>query len=861
VKDHHAGPTIRFVSHLADAPGVAAAVGAAAADWFRRRFGEPTVGQRLAWPALAAGGNVLLSAPTGGGKTLAAFLPILGRLLDPTSQPHAASVHCVYVAPLKALCNDVARNVSLYIDELMMFAHPGAPRPRLAVRTGDTPAAERLVFRRDPPEILLTTPESLAVLLSQPAAEGQFAGLRWVVVDEVHAFAPTKRGADLALSLERLTALAAGDVQRIGLSATAEPLDEAARFLVGAGRTSSIARAVESATIQIDVAPLTGGPGFLSALTTRLAPELRAVRGTLVFTNTRRLAERLAWVLRRRMPDWDDRIAVHHSSVAAAGRREVEERFKRGELRVVVNSTSLELGIDVGAVDLVALVHPPGGVVRLMQRVGRAGHGPGRVKRGLVFTAHPSELLEAVVTGASGAAAQCEPLRVPDHPLDVLCQHLAGMAAARPQPRDEAYALVRRAYPYRDLTRRDFDDCVAYLLGLDRGGRPWLPPRVAEGSDGLSILDRRTARWLRGNLGTIHVEEKTTVWIPFSREPQASADADWREVGDVDDAFAEHLQPGDRFLLDGRCLEFRRRDGPAVLTEEVVGLPTPPRWGGDGWPLSADLAQRLFVLRIQAVEALREGPAALAMLFRRQYGLGDEPAAALSAYFQRQEAVSEVPDGLGLLVEAVRSSYGVEYYLHTPLNRTANDALARVAVRRLVRDCGRSAEPVVADLGFALRLRGELDDPSAAVRVLLRPDGFSEELEAALADGPTLRERFARVARTGLMLLRQPFRRRRRVGGRDWAERRLFDQVQCHDPDFVLLRQATCEIAVEACDGQAAIGYVGALERLPIRVRRLTRPSPFVEAWTQAADGPDESVETPAEALRRLHEILMREAG
>ena len=283
-----------------------------------------------------------------------------------------------------------------------------APCRAWPCRTGDTPGPERQVFRHDPPEVLLTTPESLSILLSQSALGPLFAGLRWLVVDEVHALAPTKRGADLALSLERLSIVAAP--QRIGLSATAAPLAEAARFLVGTDRPCAIAEVHDESPLDLRVVPLADGPAFLADLMRRLIPELGACRSTLIFANTRRLAERLAWALRHRLPEWDDQIAVHHSSLATPRRREVEGLFKHGRLRVVVSSTSLELGIDIGSVDLVALVHPPGGVVRLLQRVGRAGHGPGRVRRGLVFTASPAELLEAVVTGASGRAAECEPL-------------------------------------------------------------------------------------------------------------------------------------------------------------------------------------------------------------------------------------------------------------------------------------------------------------------------------------------------------------------------------------------------------------------------------------------------------------------
>jgi ATP-dependent Lhr-like helicase len=852
------------------APTASAAVALAAlADpvrlWFGQRFGEPTAIQCTAWPAVAAGEHVLVSAPTGTGKTLAALLPLLGRLV--TEPPPASPWQCgpmlagVYIAPLKALANDACRNLTRHLEEIAAFLPPQTRLPRLAVRTGDTPPAERSDQANDPPDLLLTTPESLAVLLSQPERQGLFAALRFVVVDEIHSLAPSKRGADLAISLERLSVLSAG-IQRLGLSATATPLDEAARFLAGARRPCAVAAAHDATPLQLAIVPLERSEAFLPHLAARLEPELRANRTTLIFTNARGLAERLAWSLRRRMPDWDDRVAVHHSSLSAERRREVERHFKAGRLGAVVSSTSLELGIDIGTVDLVVLVHPPGDVVRLLQRVGRAGHGPGRVRRGLVLTDSASELLEAAVTAASGLAGQCEPLHVPPCPLDVLCQQVLGMACAGACAADEVFELVRRAYPFRDLTRPDFDDCLAYLFGRDRDGADWLPPRLAGDARAFGVRDERTARLLRRNLGTILAEEPARVLAACGladAKPQAAV------VGTVDLAFAERLQPGDRFLLDGRCLEVQRVEGAEVQVAETSGRPAVPRWGGDGWPLSPELARRLFLLRVQAAEALRDGPAALAALLRRDYGLEGRAAEVLAGFFQEQESVSEIPDASLCLIEAVATEHTETYHVHTPLNRTGNDALARVAVRRLARDHGRSALSIVADLGFALVPRGgplsrpDVDIP-ALFRRLLDVADFAADLDGALADGDLLRGRFDRLAATGLMVLRNPAGRRRRVGGRDWAGRRLFEQVRARDPDFVLLRQALREVRSTACDGAAALGYVRELSSLTMHCRWLGRASPFARAWTQEAVGAMESVETPAEALERLHaELFGRE--
>jgi ATP-dependent Lhr-like helicase len=824
------------------------------ARWFRERFGEPTEIQRAAWSRLSSGQHLLLSAPTGTGKTLAAFLPILTQILEAESEPR--TLRCLYVSPLKALSNDTHRTLTAHLEEWAALL-PGVSMPRLAVRSGDTGARERRRLATHPPDVLLTTPESVAVLLSQPLAARLFAALRWVVVDEVHALAACKRGADLALSLERLAHLARGGLQRIGLSATVTPLDEAARWLTGG--PCAMARAEEGTRLQLTIVPLEEDGHFLAQLVDRIKPEVLANRATLVFANTRRLAEQLAWALRRNVPELETQIAVHHSSLAAERRREVEEGFKHGQLRAVVSSTSLELGIDVGSVDLAVLVHPPGDAIRLLQRVGRAGHGPGRVKRGLVLTATEAELLEATVTAASGQAGQCEPLRIPPHPLDVLCQHVLGMAATRAWSADEMFALLRRAAPYRDLSRRDFDDCLVYL-GCRMSGTEcdWLPPRLSGDAANFTLIDQRTARLLRRNLGTILADPTYEVRLASGANVEPEQEL---PVGQVDRVFAERLRSGDRFLLDGRCLQVRSicPEESTLRVEEVTGRPVVPRWGGAGWPLSTELARRLYCLRVQAAECLREGSEALTDFLRRDYGLQPSAAAQLTAFFQRQECVSEIPDTASCLIEIVANDVGADYYVHTPLNRLSNDALARVVVHRLARDWGRSAGSIVADLGFALLVQGELGSSAPEVDVLrnlLTTSNFEADLDAALESSATVRERFQQVAQTGLMLLRQPLGQPRRVGGADWGARRLFDQVQARDRDFVLLRQALREVREDCCDLASALSYLREWEQRPLRCRRLAYPSPFVESWTQIGAGAAESVETPAEALLRLHASL-----
>jgi ATP-dependent Lhr-like helicase len=326
-------------------------------------------------------------------------------------------------------------------------------------------------------------------------------------------------------------------------------------------------------------------------------------------------------------------------------------------------------------------------------------------------------------------------------------------------------------------------------------------------------------------------------------------------VGEVDERFGDQLKPGDRFLLDGRCLELCRSDGADLLVDEVVGRPVVPRWGGEPRPLSRDLARRLYALRVQAAEALRDGSMALADMLRRDYCLGAEAVKFLTAYFQQQECLSEIPDARTCLIEVVHADGGS--YVHTPLNRAGNDVLARIATFRLARQRGWTVTYLVADLGFALFLPTGAGLTPQELRMLLLRDAFDADLQQALAESAVLRERFHRVALTGMMLLKNPLGSRRRVGGPDWAERRLFDQVRSTDPDFVLYRQALREVRAECCDADAARDFVKCLPRTTVRRRVLSRVSPFAESWSQAALGPVEAVETPEEAIRRLHSSLV----
>lgn len=790
---------------------------------FKDRFPNATPVQRQSWPIITQGDNLLLSAPTGSGKTLAAMLPILQKLIDePTPD-----LRCLYVVPLKSLANDVQKNLERFLAD--MPAH----EVRVAIRTGDTSSHERRKLYEAPLAILITTPESLAIMLTHPAATSFFSSLRWIVVDEIHSLIPNKRGADLAISLERLETLVEQPLQRIGLSATFAPMAEAAQYLVGRDRSCRLVhiegkRAIELVLESLPLATDFASRGFLTRVIRRLDRELQTSRTTLIFTDVRSLAEQLTWRLRRYYPAWRDQIAAHHSSLSFTRRRAIEEQLKNGELRIVVSSASLEMGIDIGAIDTVALLHAPRSVTRLLQRIGRAGHCPNGTGRAVILTANANELLEAALTIASGEAAQIEATRVPGHPLDVLCQQLLGMAVQQPTLPDEAFALVTRAYPYRDLSRADFDDCLLYLFGKDRGGRDWLPPRLRLEEERFVIADRRTTRIVRRNLGSIISEDDRAVRLQVTGDGWSEEHVT-AEIGRVDSDFAERLQPGDCFVLDGRSLEYRKTEGGDLVVTEAAGYPLTPRWGGSLWTMPAELAQRIFVFRAQAGEALREGPAYLRHMLAHDLGLSGAACADLVKLFERQDSLSEIPDLSVCLIEGLAGADGVNYFLHTPLNRAGNNALGRVFAQRL--STRTPPEWVAADLGLLLMAPQEIS--MTHWRDLLDSAKFDADLDSAIASSSGLRERFARVACTGMMVLRNPLGRKRRVGGRTYLEQRLFEQLYAIDPDFVLLRQSRREMREECCDADNARAYLETMPKRAIRVRWPGTASPFAENWLE----------------------------
>ena len=865
--------------------------------WFARRFPEPTAAQAATIPHILAGHSVLLSSPTGTGKTLAAFVGVfdhLVRLHEADALPSRGIV-AIYVSPLRALAYDLQKNLHTPLAEL------GWDFIRVASRTGDTSAKDRAAQKRKPPHILVTTPESLTLLLSLPSWAPALASVRFLLVDELHALAENKRGSLLALAAERLEALvgragppfaidatsahpaspssrpavAPYPLIRIGLSATVAPLPELARFLAGPARACEIVEIHSANPSDVAVfSPLARNPypaaGYTATRVLReLAAEVGRHRTTLVFTNTRAGAESIGLRLKQLLPDLAARIEVHHASLDRAVRLEVEDRLKRGELRAVVCSTSLELGIDIGSIDLVVMVSAPKGVARALQRLGRSGHAPGQVARGLLVATNINDLAECAATVRLMRARQLEPLRLPQNPADVLAQHLVGIAVFADTSPDDAYALVRRAHPFAELPRELFDRVLRYLRGGGRSLEKAYAPlfgKIRIDSDGLLALPApKIAREFYQNVGTISSDTHITVRLGR------------RNLGTVEETFIKGLRPGDIFVLNARCV---RLVSTTLLTAKVAAadssLPTVPRWNAAKMPLASGLAAEVVRLRTAVSELLsRQGAegseetedpafASFTSLARRapesylieNYDFTPANAAALVRHFRLQSRISRIPAAGFLLVEryAEPASGLHHYFVHCLIGRAANDALSRIVARRIQRALGGNALVTIDDYGFLLTLRPfQRLDSAETIRALLARPRAEDDLREALTDSELVKWQFRGVAQAGLMVPRRVHGAERGSKSLQWSSEILFDVLRRHEPDHVLLAEAYAEATTRFLDLPAALAFLESVTALPIDFREVERVSPFAFGMFVSRIRETMMLEDPETTIERLY--------
>lgn len=818
--------------------------------WFDARFPGFSAIQRTALPFTLSGQHTLILAPTGSGKTLAAFLSALSALAARASDGGLPNAVCaLYLSPLRSLSRDIERNLTPPLQAINATLPPER-QIRLEVRTGDTEAKDRSRMQRTRPHLLLTTPESLSSLLSQSAWRG---GLRpsVVIVDEIHAFAESKRGSLLALSLERLEQQAQHAVQRIGLSATAAPVEAITRLLCGARpcRVASVPLAkshrLDIAEIPADVRlPVAGFDPFRLAAVA--AEGVSKANCTLLFTSTRSAAERLGLALKVLLPADEDRIEVHHGSVDRAGRLAIEAGLSSGTLKAVVCSSSLELGVDFAAVDQVLLIGAPRGVSRAVQRLGRAGHRVDGVAVGALVPLSLPDLLQCVALRSAARAGRLDALSPPEAPLDVLAQVLLGMSIEREHSLDEAFALVRHAGPYQQLTRPDFDAVVEYLAG---GGKVLGPygsfGKIVLADGRFKVASRKVAQSYYLNIGTISDDYHVQVMARGNRR-----------LGSVEESFLASLQPGEGFVIGGRSVRLKRLHQNTAMVEPAEGERVKtPRWMGGRMSLSAGLAQEELRLR----RGLRSATDVAAYL-QAEWRLTKPLAQRLAVFVNRQRLASAIPIDSPVQLEQLQQGRSRLLLFHVVAGRGVNRSLAWVVGHRLGAQAGaRGQSSVVAnfdDHSFLLSLDARHLPDLARLRQAFCPLHFREDLRAALAATETLGRRFRPIAETGQLLARKTLKGSVGKRASSWNGSLLYQTFLQHEPDHPLLRETVRETLEDELDADAAALEAARIHASEWETFELDRPSPFALPLFAAfnrevllAQNPDQALEDLVESL------------
>lgn len=813
--------------------------------WFKKTYASFTHAQLLAVPAILERESILLTSPTGSGKTLAGFLGVFDYLLRKLEAGTLTrTVHCIYVSPLRALTYDISKNLRAPIEgmglEKELIVH---------ARSGDTKQSERAKFRRSGAHILVTTPESLAVMLAQQDYVRHLHECAFVIVDELHSFAGNKRGADLTLSLERLTRLTSNPICRVGLSATAAPLDVLARFLVGAARPCRIAEAkVEKKSIVEVFSPIRRNPyppaGYTGArLYAELAQLIRSRQSVLVFTNVRSAAEQVGLRLKELLPDLAKKIETHHASLDRSVRLETEDRLKNGELRAVVCSTSLEMGIDIGAVDLVVMVATPKGVSRAIQRIGRSGHSLNKSSHGILVATNVNDLVEATVTARRVRERALDPIRIQERPVDVVAQHIVGLAVLGPIAADEVFALVRQAYPFAEMEREEFDAIVQYLEGGGAALRhqyAGLFGKIVLEHGVISIAHPRVAREFLVNIGTIVSESFVDVFVKR------------RRLGSVEENFIKQLQLGDLFVLGGRIVRLVDTGLQAAYVERADGqLPTVPRWNAAKMPLTSGLAQGVRNIRKEI--AARIADESVTDWLVEVYEISVANAEAILEQFRAQLLVSELPVGEKMLIELYREGEHSHYFFHSLIGRSANDALSRIVAWRVKNRIGGNALVTIDDYGFLLTLRPFQEMPLEDWRLCFEREGAEDDLHAALRGSELVKWQFRGVAQTGLMVPRSLPGRERRPKQLTWSSEVLFRVLEQHEPDHPLLNEAYRQAMHTFLDAEQAYEFLDRVQSYRWVLRELPVVSPFSFAIYASKIKESMMLEDPGVAIERIY--------
>ncbi|MDD5012484.1 MAG: ATP-dependent helicase [Candidatus Nanoarchaeia archaeon] len=827
-------------------------------EWFFSKFKDFSITQRYGVLNVWERKNILISAPTGSSKTLTSFLAIINYLIMLAEKNQLEEkIYAVYTSPLKALSNDIHKNLIEPLEEIYKIAEEKnikLQKIRVGLRTGDTTTSERAKMARKAPHILVTTPESLAIILTTKKFVDYMKAVEFCIVDEIHAL-DNKRGVYLSLTLERLNEVSLIWPVKIGLSATIAPLDEVAKFLVGIDKEREVFIAEVKLTKKLDVQLLTIGD-LISELTfgnnmySLVDSLIKEHKTTLIFTNTRSATERVVNHLKDNFPTeyGDDNIAAHHSSLSKTSRFDIEERLRDGKLKVVVCSTSLELGIDIGFIDLVIMLGSPKSSARALQRLGRAGHKLHETAKGRFIVTGRDDLVECAVIQKEMVEKKINRIYFPKNCLDVLSQQIFGMAIYKICDIDELFSLVKKSYCYSNLTRNDFFDVISYLAGdyaLEKTNvyaKIWYDAKTKQ----IGKKGKMARVMYLTNIGTIPDESFITVKIAPSGEP----------VGAIDEGFLERMKKGDVFVLGGKKYLYMYTKGMNVYVKaDIQRSPTIPSWFSEMLPLSFDSAMEINKFRSLMSEKFKSKAkkSEIISLIKETLYVEDSTAEAIYNYFKEQHNFLEIPNSSILLVERYKSQKNYLIF-HSMYGRRVNDALSRAIGFLLGRGGGRDIELGINDNSFYIA--GEKMNIEKVMN-FIKPENLEEVLKEAIEKTDVLARRFRHCASRSLMILRTYKGVKRSVGKQNMKSHFVLAAVRKISSEFPILREARREVLEDLMDIENAKIILQWISegRVKLKIRDVDVPSPFAIGILLEGQSDLIKIEDKQAFLKRMHEL------
>lgn len=829
-------------------------------DWFFSKFKSFSLPQLYGVMEIHNKSNILVSAPTGGTKTLTAFLSILNELVILSDQGLLENkTYCIYISPLKALGRDVEKNLKEPLKEIKELAKKKGKNIniRIAVRTGDTSQSKKQKMLKQVPHILITTPESLAILLSSYKFIEHLKNVWYLIIDEIHALAENKRGVHLSLSVERLQHICTNEITRIGLSATVAPIQEIAKFLVGS-RPCKIAQIemLKRKDLKV-ICPVkdlinTTQSNLHNSLYNLLDNLIQEHKTTLIFTNTRSGTERVIHYLKTKFPKkYIENLDAHHGSLSKKHRLKVEEKLRKGELKCVACSTSLELGIDIGYIDLVVCIGSPKSVARFLQRVGRSGHQLQEKIKGRIIVLDRDDLIECSVLLKSAIENKIDKIHIPENCLDVLAQQIYGMAIQQVWDVKDLFNLIKKSYCYKNLKISDFESILSYLSGeyvplQDRKvyAKIWWDKEANKiGKKGkLSRVIYMT------NIGTI--PEESMVLVKNKDEM----------LGVIEESFLERLRKKDLFVLGGKVYEFQFSRGMVAQVKPAIGkLPTVPSWFSEILPLSFDLSLEIQKFRRYLEDYLLNSTKEETIRFIHNYLYVDENAAlAIYNYFKEQFLYAKIPNDKTLLLEYYKDENNKKYIIfHSLYGRRVNEVLARLFAYAISKLQKKDVQIGINDNGFFLTSK----QPLQVLRALraIKPERLQEIMNKAIDKTEILSRRFRHCAARALMILRFYKGHKKRVGKQQVSSMILMKAIKQIDPNFSILKEAKREVLEDLMDIKNAKLVLEKIKNREIELKQIHTqiPSPFAFNLITQSYTDILKMEDKLEFLKKMHNIIL----